>query len=87
MLVIWQILSYKSYKLICHQSQKVTEIFIYLYCLSSTNHIVIISVCKYFVIKFIVNLAFFSSKKLKNNKITTNFTQKLMWYRMRLVPL
>ena len=65
MLVIWQILSYKSYKLICHQSQKVTEIFIYLYCLSSTNHILIISVCKFFVIKFIVNFAFFFITKIK----------------------
>ena len=80
MLVIWQILSYKSYKLICHQSQKVIKIFIYLYCLSSTNHILVISVCKFFVIKF-------SIFSLKNNKITANFTQKLMWYQMRLVPL
>ena len=80
MLVIWQILSYKSYKLICHQSQKVIKIFIYLYCLSNTNHILVISVCKFFVIKF-------SIFSFKNNKIIANFTQKLMWYQMRLVPL
>ena len=48
MLEILQILLLMSYKLACHQSQKIISNIYLLYFLSNTNHIFTPSVCKFF---------------------------------------
>ena len=56
MLEMLQILLLISYKLACHQSQKIIINSYWLYCLNITNHIFTTSVCKIFVVDFVVTM-------------------------------
>ena len=60
--IILQILLQKSYKLTCHQSH---EIIHYSFILLLKCYLIITSIYKLFVIKFIVSLAFSPKKKKK----------------------
>ena len=56
MLELLQILLFTSYKLACHQSQEIVTNIYSLYCLNNTNHIFTTTVCKLFVVDFIVTI-------------------------------
>ena len=51
-----QILVLISYKLTCHESQKIILNIYSLYCLSNTNHIFTLSIYKLFVVNFVVTM-------------------------------
>ena len=56
MLEILQILLFLFYKLTCYQPQKIITNIYSLYCLNSANHIFTTSVCKLFVVNFVVTM-------------------------------
>ena len=56
MLKMLQILLLISYKLACHQSQKIILNIYSLYCLSNTNHIFTTLIYKLFVVNFVVTM-------------------------------
>ena len=51
-----QILVLISYKLTCHESQKIILNIYSLYCLSNTNHNFTLSIYKLFVVNFVVTM-------------------------------
>ena len=56
MLELLQILLFTSYKLAYHQSQEIVTNIYSVYCLNNTNYIFTTTVCKLFIVDFIVTM-------------------------------
>ena len=78
---ILKVLLHRSYKLICHQSEKSNLILSYSFCWTVTL------VCILFAVKFVIILAFSPHKKIKRTNRNTTKTPLSKWKMLQLIQI